>query len=175
MRESDLKEYTKEPTPFAAVAVAIIMSCIVMFFMVGCTVDSSNGLQDETSTRTGAYGVTLKPSTGMYVSFETIVNVFGDTMACMGMTAQDVTVQYVSYKEYFNGAYGAPWGGWIVNSNLVFVNTDDLGLGFQREAGIDKEILRHEFVHYILYYNGADPKHGNPMFAQCGLGVNTYN
>ncbi len=154
-----------------------LIALIITTALAACSVDNTaDGLQEETTTTsTGAYGVSLKPSTGMYISFETIVSVFTDTMACMGMTAQDVTIQYVSYKEYFNGAYGAPWGGWIVNSNLIFVNTDSLGAGFQRDARIDKEILQHEFVHYILYYNDGNYRHGNPMFTQCGLGVNTYN
>jgi hypothetical protein len=147
---------------------------IALATLAGCSVDNSEALHDETQKQVGAYGVTLMPSQGIYATFPDMVKYYEETMTCMGMTADGPTIQYVSYSEYFNGAYGAPWGGYI-SEGLVFVNNDHLGLGFDRDARIDMEILKHEYIHHILDMNGADHSHNNPLFVECGLGVNTYN
>jgi len=149
---------------------------IALVALAGCTVDNSESLHDETETRVGAYGVTLLPSQDIYVSFDSMVRFYAETMACMGMTAPGPTIQYVSFQDDFNGAYGAPWGGYI-STGLVFVNTDSLGLGFQRDADIDQQILKHEYIHHILDLNTGDKdvSHSSIMFARCGQGVNTSN
>jgi len=150
---------------------------ITASLLVGCSVDNSNNcssIHSYTNEQTDVNGLTLKPSQDMHATFEQISAYYVETEQCLGMTATGPDVKYVDYADYFNGAYGSPWAGYI-SPGLVFVNTNMQGLGFERDCRTDKEALKHEFIHHILDANGADYSHNNPMFQQCGVGVNTYN
>jgi len=145
---------------------------IVLLALGGCSADNET-INNTTHEQTDANAVTLFPSQEMHVTFADISNFYSETMSCMGMTAQGPNVYYKSFELYFNGAVGKSWA--FFTGGTIYVNTDTIGPSFPRDRQTDEEALRHEFVHHILWANGADWHHGDPMFAKCGLGVNTYN
>ena len=58
----------------------------------------------------------------------------------------------------------------------VFIDTDVEPWLPLRNCISDREFLRHEFTHHVLYLNGEDPGHTNPKFAACdALGPKTCN
>lgn len=93
----------------------------------------------------------------------------------MGMTAVGPDI---AYKSFTRQHIGGVWAVYIANGKLVWINTDDMGLGFERDCRTDREAMKHEFIHHILHENGLDDLsryHSSEMFEKCGLGVNTYN
>jgi len=151
----------------------IIIALTLGLLLVGCTTDGSDSLYDTLTERTDATSqLTLLPSKDVYASFDDIVAAYHTTMACVGLVADGPTIKYVSYKTDFNGAYGAPWAGYI-SPGHIFVNTDL----HDRDARTDREALTHEYIHHILDHNDSQHGHsGNEaLFAQCGVGVNTFN
>jgi len=158
------------------------MKNLLLLFLLSTVIGCSSGgnaptQESYTETQTDINtGLVLEPSTGMWVSFKKVVSIYEDTEACMGMTATAPIVKFVSFKEYFNGAIGAPWA--IHTKGHIFVNTDELPeFGFERDRRTDTEALKHEYIHNILYYTtgSGDVAHNSEMFEMCGIGVNTYN
>ena len=144
---------------------------VAMVALAGCSVDNTEAINSTTHEQTDANGLTLLPSQEMYVTFADISNYYSETMSCMGMTADGPDVEFKSFEAW----YLPPTWALYHPGGLVMVNTDHLGLGFDRDKRTDTEALKHEFVHHILNMNGADWHHGDPMFELCGIGVNTYN
>ena len=146
--------------------------------LVGCSVDNSNNcssLHGYTNEQTDVNGLTLQPSQDMHATFEQVSTYYAATMACMGMTATGPDVVYRNFRTYYNKEVFGPWALYHPGG-LVQMNTDEEpSQGFTRDCRTDKEALKHEFVHHILNANGLDWHHGDPMFAKCGVGVNTYN
>ena len=153
-----------------------IVIWIFIATLAGCTVDNSDLVQHSYTDEQHdtAAGLTLAPSGNMWVSFPEIVSIYVSTEACMGMTATGPTVEYKDFLAYYNSVGGY---GFYHPEGYIFINTyaTELPLGFARDKRTDTETLRHEFVHHILNFNGLDWHHGDPMFEQCGLGVNNYN
>ena len=152
-----------------------IVIWIFIATLASCTVDNSDLVQHSYTTEQHdtATGLTLAPSDNMWVSFPEMVSIYVSTEACMGMTATGPTVEYKDLLVYFR----ANTYGLYHPKGYVFINTfaTKLPLGMENNQRTNTEALRHEFVHHILNFNGLDWHHGNPMFEQCGLGVNNYN
>jgi len=144
--------------------------------LTGCTVDNSDRVQHSyTSEQYNAgTGLTLAPSENMWVSFPEMVNIYVATESCMGMTADGPTVEYKDFLDY---GWGIGGFGLYHPGGYIWINTyaTQAPLGIERDKRTDTEALKHEFVHHILNANGSDWHHGDPMFALCGIGVNTYN
>jgi hypothetical protein len=142
----------------------------ILLILAGCSADnSSNEINSYTEPQTDDYGLTLEPSDEMYISFETVSQLYQDTMACMGMTATAPTVAWKSFNEQY---VGGAWGIYIATGELVWINTDSTVA--QRNAVSDTETLKHEYVHHILHVNGmgeTSHAHASPLFEKCGLGV----
>lgn len=145
--------------------------------LAGCSVDNSDNCgsyHSYTNEQTDANGLTLLPSQEMHATFEQVSQYYVETMACMDMTADGPDVVYRNYEEYYGRTIG-PFAEYHPGG-LVQMNTSvDNMLGITRDCRTDMEALKHEFVHHILNMNGLDWHHGDPMFAKCGVGVNTYN
>lgn len=172
---------------------------VALIALAGCSVDNASTTQhDSTVPQEGTDEVTLNPSQKMYVTFGDIDRIYQETMACLGLYAEGPTIAFVDFPEFFaypEGSTGT--GGWGVYDptgsyakvlgdvyygveqelipNVVLINTHDTIVGVERDARTDEEVLRHEFIHHILNVNYLDWHHTNPLFAQCGVGVNTYN
>ena len=155
-----------------------LITLLAIITITGCAVDNSDLVQHSYTTEQHdtATGVTLAPSQNMWVSFPEIVSIYVDTEACMGMTATGPVVEYKDLYGYFSKGSLGPFAFYHSNG-YIFMNTyaTELPLGTERDKRTDTEALRHEFIHHILNMNGLDWHHGDPMFEQCGLGVNTYN
>ena len=157
-----------------------LIAFITISLLVGCSVDNSDSVSHSyTEEQVGAYGVTLEAgSNNMWVSFPEIVSIYESTMTCLGMTADGPTVTFKSTNAWLGEGFNA-WGYYMANGKLVIVNTDEQkGVGFpDRNKDIDTQVLKHEFIHHILYMNGEP--HGDSqspeMFARCGQGVNVNN
>lgn len=145
----------------------------------GCsTVDNPTEESYTADQYDAATGLTLKPSEKMWVSFPEIVSIYVATETCMGMTAPGPEVRFVDTTEYFAPGFNA-WGYYMANGKMVVVNTNEQeGLGFpDRNSDTDTQVLKHEFIHHILYMNGVPHRDGETpaMFANCGNGVNINN
>jgi hypothetical protein len=116
-------------------------------------------------------GLVLKsPAHEMLLDIPDLENLYADMESCVGMTAPAPTVWYTSFKD--RGLNGG-WGGYLYANQIVMMNTDE-GI-VPRDCISDRETFKHESVHHILYMNGQDASHGNPMFAKCAIGVTVCN
>ena len=152
----------------------------VLILLVGCSVDNPTQHMSTEAQYDEATGLTLHPSDNMWVSFPEMVAAYLETEACMGMTAPAPEVYFKSFDDYFNGGIGAVWG--FHTKGTIYVNTD-LGepeyeaYGFYRNKETDLAVLKHEYIHSILYYNtgDGDSSHSSEMYELCGLGVSINN
>lgn len=115
-------------------------------------------------------GVTLLPGTNRYVTMDQIVQYYKETQECTGLSADGPSVKFASFKQL---NISAVWGIYMSASKTVMINTD-----LKRDALIDKDILKHEFVHHLMSENGLSEEsslHGTDLFTKCGIGVNTSN
>lgn len=116
-------------------------------------------------------GLVLKsPAHEMLIDIPEIDRLYAEMESCVGQTAPAPTIWYTSFKE--RGLNGG-WGAYLYAHQIVMMNTDE-GI-VPRDCVSDRETIKHEFVHHILYLNGQDASHGNPKFAQCARGVNVCN
>lgn len=157
-----------------------LITIIALATLIGCSVDNSDNVSHSyTEEQVGAYGVTLEAgSSDMWVSFPEIVNIYESTMTCLGMTADGPTVTFKSTNTWLGEGFNA-WGYYLANGQLVIVNTDEQkGAGFPaRNKDIDTQVLKHEFIHHILYMNGIAHRDSESpeLFGKCGQGVNINN
>ena len=155
-----------------------LVAVIIWAMLSGCSVDSDQTGEKTFSTEQvliDDFGLTLKPSTDMYIEFERISQAYADTMACMGMTAPGPTVEFRSFS--FAGL-GGGWAFYVAVESTIWVNIDEDDIILKRDSRTDIEALEHEFIHHILHTNGAIEEsrgHSSPLFRKCGLGVRTYN
>ena len=162
---------------YRGLVISLSVVCAIAV-LSGCSVDNSDLVQDSYTDEQydAGTGLTLAPSDHMWVSFPEIVNIYVNTESCMGMTADGPIIEY---KDFFDYGWGlGPFAFYHPHEGgNVFMNTyaTEAPIGIDRDKRTDTETLRHEFVHHILNMNGLDWSHGDPMFALCGIGVNTYN
>lgn len=159
---------------YRALVISLGVVCAVAI-LSGCEVDNSDLVQHSYTDEQydEETGLTLALSDSMWVSFPEIVSIYKATEACMGMTAEGPTVEFKDLLVYFR----ANTYGLYHPNGFVFINTfaSELPLGMDNDKRTNTEALQHEFIHHILNFNGSDWHHGDPMFAQCGLGVNNSN
>jgi hypothetical protein len=154
-----------------------IIAFSVCAILAGCAVDTSEGCDTKYSTDQeliDEYGLTLKPSQDMYVTFEGISNAYVDAMACMGMSATGPTVEFRSFS--FAGI-GSGWAFYHPVESTIWINTDEEDIFLERDCRTDIEALKHEFVHHLLHMNEASEEsrgHSSSLFNKCSVGVNTY-
>jgi len=123
-----------------------------------------------------ATGVTLKANTGnnySYLTFEQMVTEYIDLEACMTNTnTPGPTIIFQSFDHIGIGGMAF----YVYNSQTVYMNTDQEDWMPQRNHISDRKFLRHEYGHHVLWLNGLDESHENPLFEECNaLGPKTCN
>jgi len=151
---------------------------LIFILLAGCSVDNPTESNYTEEQHDDATGLTLKPSEKMWVTFPEVVAIYVATEACLGMTAVGPDVIFTSATEFYATGYNA-WGYYHPAGKLVLVNTNEqVGVGFpDRNKDIDTQVLKHEFIHHVLYMNGAPYHDGESpeLFAKCGVGVSINN
>lgn len=121
--------------------------------------------------KVGTSGLVLKATNSPFITFEEMESIYKGVESCLKLSAPGPTVEYKSFKSVYLG------GGWAVfmpANTLVWMNIDESIA--PRNCHSDRQAIKHEFVHHVLYMNGKNYGHGSPEFGRCGAyGVNTCN
>lgn len=128
---------------------------------------------DQVSITTG---LTLK-ATGdevTFIPFEEMESEYIDLEACVAdNNTPGPTIIYTSFNDY---GFQIELALYYYAIQTVFIDTDFEEWLPTRNCIADREFLRHEFTHHVLYLNGEDSNHTNPKFAQCdALGPKSCN
>lgn len=151
-----------------------------LLILAGCSAGGGSDVYSGTySYETDQYsdtGLVLKANTGnnySFISFEQMVAEYIDLERCMVNTnTPGPTIIFQSFKHI--GQTGTAF--YVYVSSTAYINTDYSENLPERNAISDREFLRHEFGHHVLYLNGLDETHNNPLFEQCSaLGPKTCN
>ena len=151
---------------------------ILLLILSGCSSDyvfkqATYGYEYDQISNTG---LTLKATGNGYtfISFEEMEAEYIELEACVAdNNTLGPTVIFTGFNEY-----GIQLELAIYNYALqtVFIDTDQEDWLPQRNHISDREFLRHEFTHHVLYLNGQNPAHTNPTFVRCeALGYKTCN
>lgn len=159
----------------------IIMMCVAALLnLFGCSSGSGNEYGSANSYLHDQYdpvtSVTLKANTGdnySFLTFEQMVAEYVDLEQCMVDNATPgPTIIFESFDHI--GTTGTAF--YVYVSQTAYINTDQNEYLPQRNHISDREFLRHEYGHHVLYLNGLDETHNNPLFVQCSaLGPKTCN
>lgn len=153
----------------------------LLIILAGCSAGGSDDgscsdvAHEYTYDVVGETGLILKATTPYYsyISFEEMETEYIDVEACAANTGTPgPTVIFTSFDQ-------AEWqlglAFYYYAIQTAYINTDDLRDTI-RNCISDREFLRHEYMHHILYLNGEDPGHSNPKFVECdALGPKTCN
>lgn len=142
----------------------------------GCKTDFIDGDKckrelQTTETYTGTSGLVLQPSEGMFLTTEEIEQAYTQTQQCTGLSAtRGPTVAFRSFKHF--GLDGL-LGFFMRVDRLVWVNNDDDAIdGVAMDCKLQRQVLRHELVHFLLDANGFSPAandaHDSDFFDTCG-------
>lgn len=121
----------------------------------------------------GNSGLHVKPTINgdvSYVSYNEIEKLYNEIEHCVANNNTPApSVWFASFKHI---GIGGNWGVYSAADQLVLINTDR----DDRNCYSDRETIRHEFVHHVLYMNGKDHSHSSDMFKHCdALGVKVCN
>jgi len=175
----------------------IIMVCVAaLLSQIGCSSGSGDGdgSYDTLGRPTGSWcytthayeydqvdaetGLTLKANVEndnySFIPFEEMVAEYKDLEMCVADNNTPApTVVFTSFNEY---PFQLELALYYYALQTVFIDTDQEDWLPQRNCISDREFLRHEFTHHVLYLNGEDPGHTNPKFEQCeAFGYKTCN
>jgi len=160
--------------------------------LAGCTVDNETVQSYSTEQYDASTGITLLPSSEMWISFEQVVALHKEMQACLGLhvdpNTDETVIAWRSFEEtsadWYGTQLGAVWGvhfGRDDDSN-VYINTDldkapYIYQGFDRDVYTDTQTVKHEFIHSILYHTqgNGDAGHINDAYTRCDAWTNTYN
>lgn len=154
---------------------------LILLCLAGCSTGGSDGNQSCTAY---GYDYDQVSSTGLvltatgnehtFISFEDMEAEYIDLEACVANTnTPGPTVVFTSFNDY---PFQLELALYYYALQTVFIDTDIESWLPVRDCISDREFLRHEFTHHVLYLNGEDPGHTNPKFAQCdALGPKTCN
>lgn len=150
---------------------AILLSVMLL---AGCSPPKDNGCYSKhnySNDVVGITGLTLKATSETFITFDEMEAIYKDVQSCLNLSGPGPTIEYHSFTE---NTWGGAWAFIIFVNDTIYMNTDqDLT---PRNCHSDRETLRHEFVHHLLYMYHADATHGSPDFARCkAKGVNTCN
>lgn len=157
--------YTRTLRALALAVIAVSLS--------GCPVgdnepDPCNVERSTTDAQTGASGLLLEPSAGMFLTFEEIERAYEDTEACTGIIGPGPNVAFHGFDHFGIGGYLAIY---MRVTRSVWVNTDDFP-GVTQDCKLQRAALKHEFVHHLLHEAGVtgdeNRLHVSPFFEQCG-------
>lgn len=166
------------------IVVALIITWVVVT-LVGCSGGDGEGPGGRSCLATFGYeydqisstGLTLRATGNEYtfITFEEMEAEYIDLEACVANTnTPGPIVEFIGFDDspYFNWNLAI----YYYAIQTVFIDTDESAHLIGRNCISDREFLRHEYTHHVLYLNGEEPGHENPAFAQCdALGPKTCN
>lgn len=160
---------------------------VLLAFCAGCSGGGSSDGPNSASCLTtygydhdvvGNTGLFLRATTPEYtfITFEEMEAEYIDVEACVAnANTPGPEVRFINFDTTTEYVFPLKYALYYYALQTVFIDTatDDRP---QRNCISDREFLRHEYVHHILYLNGEDSTHANPKFEQCdALGPKTCN
>lgn len=138
-------------------------------FLSGCYVEPTpvdagcGDMFDVVSDTVTASGVMVVPSHDVYLSPEDVESEYAYVQSCSGLSAPGPIVEFRGFSHL-----GLPQlsGVYMPVHQKVMVNTE---LEY-RDCDTDRQTLRHEYLHHLLYMNGLEDSshsHSSPYFEQC--------
>ena len=125
-------------------------------------------------------GLTLQPtisevgSFATFISFEEMVEEYKDLEACAA--DNDTPGPNIVFTSFNHVGFRLELALYYYAQQTVYIDTDHEEWLPTRNCISDREFLRHEFMHHVLYLNGEDDSHSNPKFEQCeALGPKSCN
>lgn len=162
--------------------VVLLVLAALLYSLTGCSAgggDSEYGAAHsyEYDQYDPVTGITLKANTGddySFLTFEQMVAEYVDLEQCMADTSTPgPTITFTSFNDY---GFQLEIALYYYAIQTVFIDTDHEPWLPIRNHISDREWLRHEYGHHVLYLNGLDDSHANPLFEQCSaLGPKTCN
>ena len=153
---------------------AIISICVLA--LSGCT--GGAGTDDCLNTYgydTDQYGdiTLLAMYNGNYshITFEDMNETYIEIEMCV--IDNNTPGPFVAFQSHQHLGLGGGWGVYTLGG-LLNINTDQIVT--PRNCHSDRETLRHEYVHHVLYLNGQEWGHSNEAFVRCdALGPKVCN
>jgi len=158
---------------------------ILGLLIAGCSAGGDGESYDSSGLPTGVWcnttygyeydqidvetGLTLKANIEndnySFIPFEAMVEEYKDLEMCVAdnNTPAPIVI-FTSFNEY---PFQLELALYYYALLTVFIDTDQEDWLPERNCISDREFLRHEFTHHVLYLNGEDPTHINPKFEQC--------
>ncbi len=151
---------------------------IIAFLLAGCTGEGSGkdyckATYGYPDTVFGDTGLVLEGSPAvLFVSFQEMETIYTNVEMCVVNNTTPGPV--VQFRSFTHAGLGGGWGVYAAATQLIVMNTDiDFNV---RNCFSDRQTLKHEFVHHILYMNGQEWGHSNDAFTRCdAVGVKTCN
>ena len=159
---------------------------IALLSLVGCSNHEGDGSCVHTQSTYGyeydqvsSTGLTLQATGNEYtfISFEEMEAEYIELEACVAdNNTPGPIIIFTGFNEYFGPEFPLNLALYYYAIQTVFIDTDDEDWLPQRNCISDREFLRHEFTHHVLYLNGEEPGHANPKFEACeAFGYKTCN
>lgn len=159
---------------------------MVLALCAGCSTGGGDGPNSASCLTTHGYDYDVVGETGLllrattpeytFITFEEMEAEYKDVEACVVNTnTPGPEVRFINFDTTTEYAFQLKYALYYYALQTVFIDTATEDRP-QRNCISDREFLRHEFTHHILYLNGEDPTHTNPKFEQCNaLGPKTCN
>ena len=169
--------------PGRGIVTAIII-VMLLAALVGCSGGSGSGPEGRSCLATFSYEYDQVSDTGLvltamgneysFITFGEMEAEYIDLEACAANTGTPgPIVTFTSFNDY---PFQLELALYYYALQTVFIDTDVEEWLPLRNCISDREFLRHEYMHHVLYLNGEDPGHTNPKFAECdALGPKTCN
>jgi len=162
----------------------ILLFIAALLLVAGCSGGTGSGPEGRSCLATFGYEYDQVSSTGLtltatgneytFITFEEMEAEYIDVEMCAANTnTPGPRITFTSFNAY---PFQLELALYYYALQTVFIDTDVESWLPMRNCISDREFLRHEFMHHILYLNGEEPGHTNPKFAQCdALGPKTCN
>ena len=162
----------------------ILLFIAALLLVAGCSGGTGSGPEGRSCLATFGYEYDQVSDTGLvltatdnaqvFITFEEMEAEYIDVEMCAANTnTPGPRITFTSFSAY---PFQLELALYYYALQTVFIDTDVESWLPMRNCISDREFLRHEFMHHILYLNGEEPGHTNPKFAQCdALGPKTCN
>ena len=159
-----------------------------LLILAGCSAGGSDGEGRSCVDRMYVYEHDQYSDTGLvlwsniegenhsFISFEEMEAEYIDLERCMVNTnTPGPTVRFLNFDTTTEYVFPLKYALYYYALQTAFIDTATEGRP-ERNCISDREFLRHEYGHHVLYMNGLDDTHANPLFEQCqALGPKTCN
>ena len=165
-----------------------LIALITIITLAGCSAsgssdDSCGSINNYTEAQTFPNGLTLQPSTDMYITANEVSDIYEETKACMSAHIDISAVNGFGPNVVFRDAGGwgtyDPTGAYYCNdtgicdlTDVVTINNDLTVAAVPRTCTSDRKVVRHELVHYIINATG-NPSGHTELFKKCSDFINT--